>query len=168
MHTPADYLAPYPYNASAATALIWSAMEEAQQAAPQQIRALGVSNFDAQMLSELAKTQHIAPVLNQCRFSAGDFKQQAATIQYCDAHNITYQSYSPLHGAGIAKSAVLAKMAAAHGVSNQQIVLRWIAQKGIPLVTASASLKYDEADLGMFDFELTPAEMTALDNYSGK
>ena len=36
--------------------MIWAAMEQAQRQQPEKIRALGVSNFDAQALGELAKT----------------------------------------------------------------------------------------------------------------
>ena len=86
-------------------------------------------------------------------------------MAYCEEHNITYQAYSPLHGQGIATSPVLAKIAQAHGVSNQVVVLRWITQQGIPLVTASDSLQYDQEDLRMFSFMLSDEEMLAIDGY---
>ena len=145
--------------------MIWAAMEEAQRQQPEKIRALGVSNFNAQLLGELAKTAVVPPALNQCRYSAGSKQYEAPTVAYCNEHNITYQAYSPLHGQGIAVSPALAEIAKAHSVSNEIVVLRWITQQGIPLVTASDSLQYDLEDLDMFSFRLSDAEMKEVDEY---
>ena len=43
--------------------------------------------------------------------------------------------------------------------------MRWITQQGIPLVTASDSLQYDQEDLALFSFNLSNAEMEAIDRY---
>ena len=165
MHQPCDFIAPYPYNASQETASIWAAMEAFFKSHPDKVRAIGVSNFDTTSLSELAKTATVTPAVNQCRMSVGQFDK--ATFEYCQAHNITYQAYSVLHGQGIATSATLKQIGAAHGgASNQQVVMRWVTQKGVPLVTASNVSAYDLEDINIFGFNLTAREMDELDNYS--
>ena len=92
MHEPCDYIAPYPYNASKETASIWLAMEQAMREMPDKIKAIGVSNFDANMLRLLADdpATTITPAVNQCRMSAGEFDKP--TADYCRAHGITYQA----------------------------------------------------------------------------
>ena len=40
--------------------------------------------------------------------------------------------------------------------------MRWIAQQGHALVTATASEEYDDEDLSIFDFNLTSDEMNRL------
>ena len=121
------------------------------------IRALGVSNFDATMLQQLAGTNKIVPAVSQCRMSVGEY--DAATHEYCKQHNMPI-AYSTLHGN--VKDRAVSAIAAAHGVSNAAVVMRWVTQLGVPLVTASESAAYDRSDMAIFDFELTEAEMETL------
>jgi diketogulonate reductase-like aldo/keto reductase len=97
MHNPAGTLAPCPYNASKEKAEIWGAMEEAHKEQPDKIRTIGVSNLDAHMLEELAKTQAVAPAINQVCYSVGDAEGMEPDIAYMCQHGITAQAYSPLH-----------------------------------------------------------------------
>jgi len=52
--------------------------------------------------------------------------------------------------------------ARAHGVSPAQVVLRWAVQQGIGVIPKSASPQRQQANLDIFGFCLTDAEMTAL------
>ena len=89
----------------------------------------------------------------------GEYDQ--ASHEYCVAHNITYQAYSTLHGVGATLPAVIAA-AAAHAVSPQSVMMRWITQLGIPIVSASNVSAYDLDDIAMFTYNLTSAEMAAI------
>ena len=84
------------------------------------IRALGVSNFNATMLTELSRTAKVQPAVNQCRMTVGAFDQD--TAGYCKEHGITYQAYSVLHAytitGGISGSAAITKVAG-------QVAARW-------------------------------------------
>eukprot|EP00940_MAST-03C_sp_MAST-3C-sp2_P001024 g1024.t1 len=167
LHEPCDTLAPYPYNASAETSAIYGAMEAALRSEDPRfkgkIKAIGVSNFNAEMLRLLAKTNpDTPPAVNQCRMTVGGY--DAETHQYCKDHGIQYQAYSVLHGKGTTAAPVLAA-AAAHHVSPQDVMERWVTQLGVPFVTASTSRKYDLEDMGIFDFNLTDAEMDAITRF---
>lgn len=164
LHEPCDYLAPYAYNASKETSAVYGAMEEAFHSADPafagKIKAIGVSNFNAQMLTLLAQTNpRTTPAVNQCRMTVGEYDQ--ASHEYCVAHNITCQAYSTLHGQGAKLPAVVAA-AAAHAVSPQSVMMRWITQLGIPVVSASNISAYDLDDIAMFTYNLTAAEMAAI------
>ena len=130
------------------------AMEAAYQsedpALKGRIKAIGVSNFDANMLSLLAQTNKVIPAVNQCRMSVGEY--DAATHAYCKEHRIAYQAYSTLHGS--VDDPAVDRIASAHNVSNAQAVMRWVTQLGVPLVTASATADYDESDIDIFSFNL--------------
>jgi len=94
----------YPYNASKETGAVYGAMETAlyssDPAFKGKIRAIGVSNFDSNMLTQLAQTNPgTKPAVNQCRMTVGGYDK--TTHDYCKAHGITYQAYSTLHGACI-------------------------------------------------------------------
>lgn len=164
LHEPCDYLAPYPYNASAESGAIYGAMEAAylsrDPALKGRIKSIGVSNFDGEMLTLLAATNKVKPAVNQCRMSVGEYDK--ATHEFCRRHGITYQAYSTLHGN--LKDPAVTAAAAAHNVTVQQVTMRWVAQLGVPFVTASESEAYDRADMAIFDFTLTDAEMEAISN----
>lgn len=165
LHEPCDYIAPYPYNASVETGVIYGAIEAAFQSQDPslkgRIKAIGVSNFDENQLTLLAQTNKVTPSVNQCRMSVGTYDK--ATHDYCKAHGITYQAYSTLHGQ--VKDDAVTKIAEAHNVSNQQVVMRWVTQLGVPFVTASESEAYDTEDIAIFDFNLTSQEMDSLTNW---
>jgi len=165
LHEPCDTLAPYPYNASAETGAVYGAMEAAMRdpALRGRIRAIGVSNFDANQLALLATTNPTTtPSVNQCRMSVGEY--DAETHEYCKKHGIVYQAYSTLHGS--VSDPKVSAIAAAHNVSNAQVVMRWVTQLGVPMVTASESRSYDAADIAIFDFNLTDQEMETMTNWS--
>jgi diketogulonate reductase-like aldo/keto reductase len=50
----------------------------------------------------------------------------------------------------------------AHNKSGATVALKWIAQKGIPLVTKSHTAEYLAEDIDMFGWELTTDEMSTL------
>ena len=84
------------------------------------------------------------------------------TISYCQAHNITYEAYSPLRRVNLDDKRI-AGIAANHNASTAQVALRWITQQGVQVATSpGANKKFAEEDLQIFDFELTSAEMTTL------
>ena len=86
------------------------------------IRALGVSNFNATMLTELSRTAKVQPAVNQCRMTVGRGAFDTDTAGYCKEHGITYQAYSVLHAytitGGISGSAAITKVA-------EQVAARW-------------------------------------------
>ena len=56
----------------------------------------------------------------------------------------------------------LCAIAAAHGRSVAQIVLRWLVQRGIVPLVKSAIPQRMKENLTIFDFSLTSAEMAAI------
>jgi diketogulonate reductase-like aldo/keto reductase len=50
------------------------------------------------------------------------------------------------------------------GTLSVQVALRWVAQHGVPLVTRASSLEYLAEDIDIFDFALSPTDLTALDS----
>ena len=71
-------------------------------------KAIGVSNFNADLLAQLAadKRTTITPAVNQCNHAIGNhneshnpkFGGDDKTVNYCKAHGISYSAYSPMEG----------------------------------------------------------------------
>ena len=68
-----------------------------------------------------------------------------------------------LGGTGrVLKDPTVLSIAAAHNKSSAQVALRWLVQQGIVVVTSSNEAAYDQADLALWDFQLTETEMATL------
>lgn len=97
--------------------------------------------------------------MNQCQLSVGSHDD--ATINFCHAHGITYEAYSPLRGHEMSLPAVK-KVAAGVGKSGAQVILRWIVQQGHILATSADNEEYDQEDMDLFSWSLSPADMATL------
>ena len=53
-------------------------------------------------------------------------------------------------------------IAAAHGVSSAQVILRWDLQRGIVVIPGSSNPEHIKENLDIFDFELTDEEMDKI------
>ena len=126
-------------------------------------RAIGVSNFNVSQLRQLLAAATVPPAVNQCEFSIGNHDDDA--LDFCKAHNITYEAYSPLGGLShvdVLGDADVQAIARRHNKSAAQVALRWVVQQGVPFVTAAMNPTFMVEDLDLFDFELGGDEMDTL------
>ena len=125
------------------------------------IRALGVSNFRAHHLDALAETARIAPMVNQIRLCPGEYRREI--IDDCRTRGILVEAYSPLARGTVFDREALKKAATVHGKSPAQICVRWCLQHGcVPLPKSTSAARIRE-NATVFDFELSDAEMLAID-----
>lgn len=133
-------------------------------------RSIGVSNFTAPLLEEIIADTGVTPALNQIELHPL-FIQEAMRAEHARLGIVT-ESWSPLgkRNAPYATAAV-ADAAAVHGVEPAQVVLRWQVQQGNVPLPKSATPARQVANLNVFDFSLTDAEMaeiSALDRPDGR
>ena len=91
--------------------------------------------------------------------------QQAESVAFANAHDIRIEAWGPL-GQGkypLFEAEPVAAAAAAHGKSPAQAVLRWHLQHGNIIFPKTNHRQRMEENLDVFDFELTDAEMAAID-----
>ena len=117
------------------TILRWLQMEAGLAAGL--TKAIGVSNFDSTLLAAMLADPRvqIVPAVNQCDHAIANTNNTRgggddATVQFCQAHGISYSAYSPLQGLWSNSSvlqipAVLA-VGKAHNVSSAQVAFRWV------------------------------------------
>jgi diketogulonate reductase-like aldo/keto reductase len=98
-------------------------------------------------------------VANQCEYHPR--LDQGAVIGACREAGMAFVSYSP-----VAKGEVfdaVAEIAARHGRTPAQVVLRWhVQQEGVVAVPKSETPSRIAENLAVFDFALTPEEMAAI------
>jgi len=82
---------------------------------------------------------------------------------YKDNYDVQVECWYPLnHNRGDVSNATLLDIAAAHNRTVYQIILRWHMQEGLCPVPGSTNPAHIQENIGIFDFELTDAEMTAI------
>ncbi len=137
----------------------WRALVEARERG--WVRSVGVSNFTAANLAAIVDATGVTPVLNQIELHPY-FSQAAMRAEHA-RRGIVTQAWSPLGKRDAPhQEPVVAEIAAAHGVTPVQTVLRWHVQLGNLPVPKSANPERQAANLDVFEFELTDAEVAAI------
>jgi 2,5-diketo-D-gluconate reductase A len=104
----------------------------------------------------------VVPAINQVELHPAF--QQRTLRAFQEPLGILTEAWGPL-GQGkyeLSELPGLSAIAAAHGKSIQQIVLRWHIQEGHIVFTKTARRERLEENLSIFDIELTSEDMAAL------
>jgi methylglyoxal/glyoxal reductase len=137
----------------------WRALEELYHEGI--VRAIGVSNYAIRHLEELAEHATIPPVIDQVEFHP--FVYDPELIQYCDAHGIRMEAYSPLTRNRRLDDPTVAEIARVEDRTPAQVLIRWGLQHGLIEIPKSVRRERIRENARVFDFELAPAEMARLD-----
>ena len=135
------------------------AMEKAVEES--KIRSLGLSNWYVEELEEFLPQINITPALVQNEIHP--YYQENDVIPYIHSLGIVVQGWYPLGGRGYTSellgNEVISEIAAAHGKSSAQVILRWNLQKGVVVIPGSSNPDHIQENTELFDFELTEEEM---------
>lgn len=128
-------------------------------------RAIGVSNFKPGHLQTLLDQTSVVPAVNQIQLSPQIPREEQR--RFNAEHGIVTEAYSPISaGNELLASPELTQIGDVHGKSPAQVVLRWHVQLGNVAIPKSTSAERLAQNLDVFDFELSVAEMLALDRLS--
>jgi diketogulonate reductase-like aldo/keto reductase len=157
------YLVHWPQPRRDAYRETWRALERI--AAEGRARAIGVSNFQPAHLRRLIAGAEVVPAVNQV-----ELHPQLAQSELRAVHaelGIATEAWSPLgQGKGLLDEPAVAKVAARHGRTAAQVVLRWHLQLGNVVIPKSVTPSRIRENIDVFDFALTGedlAELAALD-----
>lgn len=140
---------------------VWKAMERLHAAG--KTRLLGVSNVNAGQLAELYTGASTKPAIVQNRcFAAMGWDR--AVRQICAERDILYQGFSLL----TANREVLGhrrvhEIASRTGRTVPQVIFRFALEVGMTPLTGTTSRAHMAEDLGVYEFELEPADVQTLD-----
>ncbi|MEU9171719.1 aldo/keto reductase [Streptomyces sp. NPDC048420] len=125
------------------------------------VRSIGVSNFTAAHIERLEKETGVLPSVNQIELHPF-FPQEGLRAHHADKGIVT-ESWSPLgRGSDLLDDPAVARVAEAHGVTPGQAILRWHIQLGALPIPKSGDPERQRANLDVFGFELSEAEMAAI------
>lgn len=125
-------------------------------------KAIGVSNYNVQHLQEVLNQSDVVPAVNQIEFHPFIYQQQRDTLDFCKAHGIVVEAYSPLAQARQMHNPVIGEIAIKHRKTHAQIMLRWAIQHGTVPIPKSTHVERMKENLDVFDFELSDHDMDQL------
>jgi 2,5-diketo-D-gluconate reductase A len=123
-------------------------------------RAVGVSNYSLEQLDELERATGVLPAVNQIEWSPALY--DARTAAGHRQRGVQLEGYSPLRTTNL-RDARLARIAAAHGVTPAQVVIRWHVEHEIVVIPKSIDRARIAENADVFGFALSAAEVEELD-----
>ena len=138
----------------------WRAMEDA--VAEGKLKSIGVSNFYPHVLTNFCENVKVRPVVNQIELHPY-FTQEAAleTMKY---YHVQPEAWAPLGGGRYNpfENTMLAGIAAAHGKTISQVLLRWNVQRGVVVIPKSVHKERIEENFNIWDFKLSDEDMAKI------
>ncbi len=145
----------------------YQAMERAVEAG--KLRSIGLSNYyEPEDFDRVVNATTIKPALLQNE--THPYHQSGEIKEYIAKYGTVLESWFPLGGRGntqtLFNDETISSIAAAHGVSSAQVIIRWHLQAGNICIPGSSNEQHIIEDYDVWDFELTEeemAQMTALE-----
>lgn len=125
------------------------------------IGTVGVSNFLERHLEIIRRAFGFFPALNQIE-SHPYFNRKSLTC-YCREHKIVPMAWGPLGRGHALNDPVIVEIAHEVGKTPGETILRWQIQGGKVPIPKSAHPQRIRQNAEVFDFSLTPEQMTAID-----
>ena len=128
----------------------------------QKTRAIGVSNFDIDDLSQLMQRSDGLLAVDQVEFHP--FLDQERLLRFCEKKRIQMEAYSPLtRGMRISHPTIVA-VANKYRKTPAQVLIRWNLQHGLVVIPKSVHEERILENSKVFDFELEPEDMEHLNS----
>ncbi len=125
------------------------------------VRHIGVSNFNTTLMAEAVKLSDAPLVTNQIEYHP--YINQDVVIDAAKKAGMAVTGYYGMADGKVFSDVVLKDIAARHGKSVAQVVLRWLVQQdGIIALSKTVSEARAIQNVAIFDFALTAEEMAAI------
>ncbi len=138
----------------------WRAMEELYREG--KIRAIGVSNFYPDRLTDFIIHNEVVPAVNQVE--THPFCQQIESAKFMKENNVQIESWGPFAEGknNMFQNEILVSIAEKHNKSVAQVILRWLTQKGVVAIPKSVRKERIIENFNIFDFELSQEDMEKI------
>lgn len=126
------------------------------------IKAIGVSNFASDRLADMVGFNEIAPHVNQVEVNP--FHQQISAQEEMIKRNVQMQAWAPF-GEGkqnMFNHPVLKEIADTYQKSVAQVILRWLTQRNIVVLSKTIHPHRMAENIDIFDFELSEKDMQTI------
>lgn len=136
----------------------WLALEEAYNEG--KTKAIGLSNFMPEQIERIVEIGSVVPAVNQIEYHP--YLTQQDVAQTCEKYDIAITAWSPLMQGSFKTEGLFENIAAIHGKTAAQVVLRWGIQRGVIIIPKSTNQGRIQENFDLFDFELSTEEMEQI------
>lgn len=152
------YLVHWPVREDDGYLRVWAKMEQFYKEG--RARSIGVSNYHVHHIESLLKIANVVPAVDQVECHPE--LTQVELADYCASKGIAFEPWSPLGAGKLLSHPVLTEIAAAHGKTTAQVILRWGLQRGFICIPKSVHKERIQSNAQFFDFELSDDEMQRI------
>ena len=136
----------------------WEAMEELYEQG--RVKVIGLSNFLPHHIRPLLETAKIKPMVDQLELHVGYMQEFA--LAYLKKEGILPQAWSPLGRARVLGNEAVIKMADKYEKTPAQILLRYLIQRGIPVIPKASGAERMKENMDVFGFTLSQDDISYL------
>ena len=138
----------------------WRAVEQLYKEG--RIRAIGVTSFSSERLQDLFLHNEVKPMVNQ--IETNPLFQQRRANDFLRQEGIQHEAWAPFAEGqrDIFNNPTIKAVAAAHGKTTAQVILRWLNQRGVVVIPKSVSRERMAENFDIFGFTLTDDEMRRM------
>lgn len=147
----------------------WRGLERAYKEG--KLKAIGVSNFYPNILTNFCETVEIKPAVNQIETHPWYVQPQALDV--AKYYGVIVEAWAPLGGGRYNEEdlSVIQKVADKYHKTVAQVLLRWNVDRGVVVIPKSTHSERIQANFEIFDFKLTQDEINEISKldmgYSG-
>ena len=138
----------------------WKALEEMYEAG--KLRAIGISNFYADRVVDIASFARICPMVNQIEIHPHN--QRIVAKEWNEKYGLQLEAWAPFGEGrgGMFELPELKVIADKYNKTVAQVILRWHLQRGIVVIPKSTHIERMKENFDVFGFELTADDMSAI------
>ena len=140
----------------------WKEMEECVRKGL--CRAIGVSNFNVQLLLDLLSYAEIPPAVNEIEFHP--FLRQESLVQFCQSMGIQIIGYRPFcqNRVDLIGNPIIKSVAESHGRTAGEIILKWVTSQNIAVIPKSENYDRLKLNFNFNDINLTQEEIDQINS----
>jgi 2,5-diketo-D-gluconate reductase A len=138
----------------------WRAMEDLYNAG--KVRAIGVANFHPDRIMDLMLHNKVTPAVNQIEVNL--FLQQGDTQRFLQANQVQPEAWAPFAEgrSHIFENPTLRAGGTKHNKTVAQVILRWLVQRGIVVLSKSVRKARMAENFNVLDFDLSADDVAAI------
>jgi Aldo/keto reductases, related to diketogulonate reductase len=126
-----------------------------------QARHVGISNYSTALMAEARRLSRVPLVTNQVEYHP--YLDQSVVLAAAREAGMALTAYYAMADGKVLEDEVLKAIAARHGRSVAQVVLRWLVQQdGVVALTKTVGEERARANSAIWDFALAPEDMAAI------
>ena len=128
----------------------------------QKAKAIGVANFNSNLLSECKQLGYEDIYCDQIEYHP--FLSQEILLKKMNEMNVIPVAYCPICRGDVAKDSVIMNLSEKYNKTPAQVTLRWLIQQQSVAIPKTSKLHRMKENIDIYDFEIDTKDMTLINS----